>query len=150
MNGLTFTWQQWALIGVAGAIVVVGLLYAIFRRRPTAEEIERRRRAHVNQVGRIAEGRVVEIHEAPPAPETRSGVFGKKKDASRPPNGARKLVQYSYSVSGVTYSTAQDVTDIEAPTALHLLVAGQSASVKYDPANPGNSILIADDWSGVR
>ncbi len=150
MNELAFTWRQWALIGVAGAIVLAGVLYLIFRRRPTAEEIERRRRAHVNQVGRIAEGRVDEILEAAPQPEVRSGVLARKKDAAPLPNGARKLIHYTYSVSGVTYSTAQDVTDIEAPTALHLLVAGQSASVKYDPANPGNSILIADDWSGVR
>ena len=150
MNGLAFSWLEWALIGVAGTVVLAGILYLIFRRRPTAEEIERRRRAHVNQVGRIAEGRVDEILEAAPEPEARSALFGKKKEAARLPNGARKLIHYTYSVSGVTYTTAQDVTDIDAPTALHLLVAGQSASVKYDPANPGNSILIADDWSGVR
>ena len=30
------------------------------------------------------------------------------------------------------------------------LVAGQPASVKYDPSNPSDSILVADDWSGLR
>jgi len=27
---------------------------------------------------------------------------------------------------------------------------GQTASVKYDPSNPSNSILLADDWSGLH
>ena len=148
MKGLALTWQQWALIAAAVAIVAAGVLYWALRQRPTPDEIERRRRAHINQIGRIAEGRVVEILEAPLEPARSSRVFSKKKDS--PANGSRKLIHYSYSVSGVSYSTAQDVTDLQARAALHLLVAGQPASVKYDPANPGNSILLADDWSGVR
>ena len=50
---------------------------------------------------------------------------------------------------GVSYETAQDVTGLEGQRALNRLVAGQPASVKYDPANPSNSILVADDWSGL-
>ena len=150
MNLPTLDWQQWALIAAAVVLVAAGVLYWALRRRPTPDEIERRRRAHINQIGRIAEGRVVEILEAPPELMESPGVFSKKKAAPAPANGSRKLVHYSYSVSGVSYSTAQDVTDLQARAALHLLVAGQPASVKYDPANPGNSILLADDWSGVR
>ena len=30
------------------------------------------------------------------------------------------------------------------------LVTGQPASIKYDPANPSDSIIVADDWSGLR
>lgn len=151
MKGLSLDWQQWALIATAVVLVAAGVLYWALRRRPTPDEIERRRRAHINQIGRITEGRVVELLEAP-AELARSsgGVFSKKKVALRPPNGSRKLIHYSYSVSGVSYSTAQDVTDLQARAALHLLVAGQPASVKYDPTNPGNSILLADDWSGFR
>ena len=33
---------------------------------------------------------------------------------------------------------------------LDKLVAGQPASIKYDPSNPTDSILVADDWSGLR
>jgi hypothetical protein len=29
-------------------------------------------------------------------------------------------------------------------------VAGQPASVKYDTSNPSDSIIVADDWSGLR
>jgi hypothetical protein len=30
------------------------------------------------------------------------------------------------------------------------IITGLPASIKYDPSNPSNSILIADDWSGLR
>ena len=62
----------------------------------------------------------------------------------------RKLVCYSYSISGVSYETAQDITSLPERSALDHLIAGTPASVKYDPVNPSNSIVVADDWSGVH
>lgn len=66
------------------------------------------------------------------------------------PNGLPKLLFYSYSISGVTYETAQDITGLEEQLHLDRVAAGQTASVKYDPSNPSNSILLADDWSGLH
>jgi hypothetical protein len=60
------------------------------------------------------------------------------------------VVCYSYAISGVTYETAQDMTGLEERACLERVVAGQPASVKYDPSNPSNSILVADDWSGLH
>ena len=60
------------------------------------------------------------------------------------------MVSYSYSISGVTYHTAQDITGLESQIRFDQLMAGQQASVKYDPSNPSDSILVADDWSGFR
>ena len=62
----------------------------------------------------------------------------------------RQLLYYTYSISGVTYETAQDVTGLEERLHLTRVAAGQTASVKYDPSNPSNSILLADDWSGLH
>ena len=62
----------------------------------------------------------------------------------------RRLVRYSYSIAGVTYETAQDVTGLEERLCLERIASGQPASVKYDPSNPSNSILVADDWSGLH
>jgi hypothetical protein len=114
------------------------------------EEAERKRRLHLNQVGRIAEGQVVELaeHEALP-PRASRGIFGGKPQPSAD-HRARQLVSYSYAISGVTYHTAQDITGLESQVRLERLVAGQPASIKYDPSNPVDSILVADDWSGLR
>jgi hypothetical protein len=138
-----------AMAGVAvAAIVMIG--YAFMRPPETPEAIERKRRLHLNQIGRITEGQVVELAEHPPAPAAQK----KKLFGSSAPVVAdtrlRHLVSYSYAISGVTYHTAQDITGLEGQIRFDSLVAGQPASVKYDPANPSDSILVADDWSGLR
>ncbi len=138
--------------GAAGVILIGGLVYLLRRRDPSLDDLERRRRLHVNQVGRIAEGRVTELMKLDaPAPGKRRalGIFGKGNGAGLAAP-TRHMVCYSYSISGVTYETAQDVTGLEARVNLSRIVAGQPASVKYDPSNPSNSILAADDWSGLH
>ena len=50
----------------------------------------------------------------------------------------------------MTYQTAQDITGLESQVKFERLVPGHPASVKYDPSNPSDSILVADDWSGLR
>ena len=154
MKHLPLDWRTLSAIAAAALAVMVAI-YWWRRRPPTADEIERRRRSHVNQVGRIVEGQVVELVHAPAATgePANGGRFFRRKNPAAPHaavNGGRKLVCYSYSISGVRYETAQDITGLEARVSLDRLVAGQPASVKYDPANPGNSILVADDWSGLR
>lgn len=145
-------WRELSL--AAGAVLLVGLwLLVAWRRRPRdPREIERTRRVRLNQIGRIVEGQVLEIvdrpREVPPAPR---GLFARRESSSLPAgNGMHKLLFYTYSISGVTYETAQDITGLEERAALHRVVVGQPASVKYDPANPSNSILVADDWSGLH
>ena len=140
-------------IAVGRSAVAVGLRH-FFRKPHDPEEEERRRRSHLNQVGRIVEGYVVEIVEAPgtPTASSGSGLLSRRKatTSSAQDDGARRLVRYSYSISGITYETAQDVTGLEERLCLERLAAGQPASVKYDPSNPSNSILVADDWSGIK
>lgn len=133
-----------ALVVVTGAVIV----QRVFRKPHDPEDEERRRRFQLNQVGRIVEGLVVELVETPAsAPAKRSRRKSAMPGASA--NSLRRLVRYSYSIAGVTYETAQDVTGLEERLCLERLAAGQPASVKYDPANPSNSILVADDWSGI-
>jgi hypothetical protein len=144
---------DWKLaLAMAGAAVaaVAMIAYAFFRPSEDQEGAERKRRLHLNQIGRIAEGQIVELAEHPPmVQEQRKKLFG---GGARPlpDTRARHLVSYSYAISGVTYHTAQDITGLEGQIRFERLVAGQPASVKYDPSNPSDSILVADDWSGLR
>ena len=144
------------LFGSAAALLLlVALLW--WRRRPAdPEEIERGRREYLSRVGRIVEGEILEILEEPAPPAAPASRFSRRppaaasRAAASASNGARHLVRYTYSISGVTYETAQDVTGFEERACLHQLIAGQPASVKYDPQSPGNSMLIAEDWSGLH
>ena len=143
-------WKLMLAMGGAAIAALAMVAYAFLRPAVNPEEEERRRRLHLNQIGRIAEGQIVELVEHPPVPkEARKGLFGA---GARPlaDMRPRHLVSYSYLISGVTYQTAQDITGLESQIRLERLVAGQPASIKYDASNPSNSILVADDWSGLR
>ena len=150
LKELLADWKLFLALG-GGTIAAIALLvYAFVRPASDPEEAERKRRLHLNHIGRIAEGQVVELVEQPAAtPEEKRGLL---KPRARPMMDLkpRHLVSYSYSISGVTYHTAQDVTGLESQVRFERLVAGQQASVKYDPSNPSDSILVADDWSGLR
>ena len=122
------------------------------RRPPDPEETERKRRSYVNQIGRIVEGHVVQLIDEPATAAqvpSRGGLLSRRKP-SKAERNSRKLVCYSYSISGVSYETAQDLTGLESRVVFDRLVAGQPASIKYDPSHPANSILLADDWSGLH
>ena len=144
---------DWKLVlGMGGALIaaVAMIAYAFFRPAVNPEEEERKRRLHLNQIGRIAEGQIVDLVERPPElKEVRKGLFGASASPLKDMR-PRHLVSYSYLISGVTYQTAQDITGLESQIRLERLVAGQPASIKYDAANPSDSILVADDWSGLR
>jgi hypothetical protein len=59
-------------------------------------------------------------------------------------------IHYTYSIRGVTYTTSQDITALrdlmpKDPTSL----IGH-AVMKYSQKNPANSILLCENWSGLR
>jgi hypothetical protein len=118
----------------AGALALGGrMAYARFLawRRKDPAELERLRRLDINKRGRISAGRVVDLAEAETA--------GLKS----------LLVIYSYEVAGVTYEAAQDVTALPEIAAIAQFLPGRTASVKYDPKRPTNSIIVCEEWSGL-
>ena len=48
------------------------------------------------------------------------------------------------------YNCSQDVTLLRHWVNLHSCRLGLPTSVKYDPQNPGNSIIISEHWIGLR
>ena len=118
-------------ISVLGAAAVA---YALLRRKTkTPEELERQRRAWLNGVGRITDGTVIDVQEIVP-------------DNHHP---ATMLI-YKYDVAGVSYEASQDVTYLRQWINLHSCRLGLPTSVKYDPHNPGNSMVISEGWIGLR
>jgi hypothetical protein len=150
LKALLADWKVVLAMGGAAIAALAMIAYAFLRPAANPEEEERKRRLHLNQIGRIAEGQIVElVDHTPESKEARKGLFGA---GARPlaDMRPRHLVSYSYLISGVTYQTAQDITGLESQIRLDSLVAGQPASIKYDASNPSDSILVADDWSGLR
>lgn len=128
MQGLTTHYTAAELMVVALAAVLVVSL-AIFgyrawqRSRVTAEERERRRCAQLVATGKISDAMLVEIRE--------NRVF------------------YTYSVRGVEYTASQDISRLADKAEVDF--SGISAmSVRYNPRNPANSIVMAEEWSGLR
>src|SRR5258708_33721188 len=137
-------------MGPAAVGAVVMSVYALYRHSDNREDSERKRRLHLNQIGRIAEGQVVElVAHTPEPPEKSKTLFGSKAQPLANLN-PRQLVSYSYAISGVTYHPAQDITALESQDRFDKLAPRQPASIKYDPSNPTDSILVADAWSGLR
>jgi hypothetical protein len=121
-------------LAVAGlAVISVGAGYWIRSHRKTPEQRERERRAWLTSAGRITDGTVSDVQEI--------GANG---------HGAVQLLIYSYDVAGVSYEASQDVTHLRQFIDLHSCRLGLPASIKYDPHNPGNSIVISENWTGLR
>jgi hypothetical protein len=150
LKELVADWKLLLALGGGSVLALALIYYAFAHPKVDPEEAERKRRLHLNHIGRIAEGQVVELSEQPAVQvEERRGLLGSRA-RTLPDLRPRYMVSYSYSISGVTYHTAQDVTGLESQVQFNRLMAGQQASVKYDPSNPSDSILVADDWSGLR
>src|SRR5256886_14404967 len=119
-------------MGGAAIAALAMVAYAFLRPAVNPEEEERKRRLHLNQIGRIAEGQIVELVEHPPESQAaRKGLF---RAAARPLRDMRPrhLVSYSYLISGVSYQTAQDITGLESQIRLERLRPGPP------PPNPAH------------
>ncbi len=118
---------RWICIGVgafAALSVALLLVWRKLHRKPSADELERRRRAMIHSRGKIGDGEIVDV------------------DGS--------IIMYSYSVSGVEYMVGQDATAIETLLPRDRMRMVGPASVRFDPKNPPNSIVLCEEWSGIR
>jgi hypothetical protein len=121
----------------AGLIVIAsataGAIWWFRRKRPAPEEIERARRLFLAQSGRLVDGMLLDVREM---------------DAE----DGRKLtfLEYNYRIAGVNYECSQDITtmlDVVDPAGVR---AGFPCSVRYEQSSPQNSIVVAEEWSGLR
>lgn len=101
-------------------------------RRKDPNELERLRRLDVNRRGRITSAEIVNFFE----PESAAAGTGRSC-----------VVVYKYEVAGVSYEVSQDVSALSG-ISLGDMLASPTASVKYDPRTPTNSIIACEEWSG--
>ena len=119
---------------ILAAVVVLVLAYLLLRRKPkTADDLERERREWLDKVGRITDGTVIDVQE----------MTGTN-------NRPSTLLIYQYDVAGVSYEASQDVTYLRHLINLHSCRLGLPTSVRFDPQNPGNSIVLSERWMGLR
>lgn len=124
-------WQgfsgDWINLAICG-LLVVGFtawgLHSWLRKRPTEAELEQRRRALLEYVGKLGDGSVSELQE--------------------------QVVFYSYAVRGVEYLASQDISTLEAQLPADRWAILGPVSVRYDPRNPANSMILSEQWSGLR
>jgi hypothetical protein len=113
---------------VAAGILLAAAAYVIrtHRKRPAPAELERRRRGQLYREGKMGDGEIVDV-------ETESSA-----------------IVYSYSVAGVVYTASQDLTALQTSLPPDVMTMVGPVSVKFDPRNPANSIVICEEWSGLR
>jgi hypothetical protein len=118
----------------ASGVALLGA-YVLLRRKPkTADDLERERRAWLEGTGRITDGTVIDVQELAEQEKRRGAV----------------MLIYKYDVAGVSYECSQDVTYLRHWINLHSCRLGLHTSVKYDPQNPGNSLVVSENWMGLR
>ncbi len=121
----------------AGLTLTVSLaalaVWWIRRRRPTPDEIEHARRAALASTGRLVDGMLLDICEM----EASDGR-------------TLTLLEYTYRIGGVEYECSQDITMMREVVNPAEVSAGFPCSVRYLQHSPQNSIVIAEEWSGLR
>ncbi len=117
---------EWVTLALAVVLVVLLALigYTSWRgSRIPPEEIERQRRRMLVAGGKMGDATLVEVRDM--------------------------LLFYSYDVRGVEYTASQDVSRLAEYLPAELPLSGP-VLVRYNARNPANSIVLAEDWSGLR
>lgn len=128
--------SQVYITAAALALGAGAALYLVFRKRPSADDLERRRRESLVVTGRIIDGTVFDTADI------------SEEESGR--KGGMRLVMYKYEVSGVVYECSQDVSTLGDYLDIRAVRLDFPCSVRYNPHQPTNSIIISESWSGLR
>jgi hypothetical protein len=137
MNGFSLREPQ-----VLGALAAAGLCvggviaWSKMRKKPTEEELERLRRQYLVKSGRIMDGTILDVSDLTAHECGRADGM--------------QLILYKYEISGVVYECSQDVTHLKDSVNIYECRLSFPCSVRYDPRRPTNSIVIAENWTGLR
>ena len=112
------------VLGILAVVLIAVGVWLYLNSRQTPAQRERRRRLEISRAGRMGDAWIIDVREC--------------------------VLFYSYEVRGVAYTTSQDASDLK-----DLLPADTSSLVgpsglKYSSGNPANSIVVCEEWSGLR
>lgn len=99
--------------------------------RKSPVEMERERRTYLVKNGRIIDGTILDWTE-------------------QPDTGDLWTLHYRYEIAGAMYQCAQDLAHLKDIVQVDVSCLGMPASVRYDPKNPANSVIVAEAWSGLH
>jgi hypothetical protein len=125
-------WEIGTSIVLLAAVAAL-VLWLVFRKRPTPEELERARRQFLVQSGRIVDGMLLDVCEVA-AEDGRTLT----------------MLLFHYRIGGVDYECSQDITDMPGIVDVTQVRAGFPCSIRYQPGNPHSSIVVAEQWTGLR
>jgi len=128
-------WEIAACLAALGAVA----LWLVLRKRHTAEELECARRQFLVQSGRLVDGMLLDVYEIQ-APAKSKTEIGR----------TLTMLLYNYGIGGVNYECSQDITAISGVVDAAQVRAGFPCTVRYQPGNPQNSIVMAEEWTGMR
>jgi hypothetical protein len=125
-------WEMGAGLALFAVLAVV-VIWLFLHKRPTPEELERERRQFLTQSGRLVDGMLLDICEV----EGRDGR-------------TLTMLVYNYRIGGVDYQCSQDISGMGEVVDAAQVRAGFPCSVRYQPGSPQNSIVVAEQWTGLR
>jgi len=125
-------WEAATGVTLIAGLAVGAVLY-LRRKRPTEEELEQARRKMLALSGRLIDGMLLDVREM-----------------TLEDGRSLTMLEYSYRSAGVDYECSQDITSLLNDVDPGLMRAGFPCTVRYQPGNPQNSIVIAESWSGLR
>ena len=113
-----------ALLALLAALLIAGGVWLFLSSRQTAAQREKRRRLAINKTGRMGDAMIIDVRDC--------------------------VLYYSYEIRGVEYTTSQDASDFRDLLPQETAALIGPVGMKFAPKNPANSIVICEDWSGLR
>lgn len=115
---------QVVLLGLTAAGLIAAGIWQYLRTRVPPAERERRRRLAVHRWGRMGDAMITDFRD--------------------------HVIYYTYEVRGVSYIASQDVSSLEEKVPAEPTAVIGLAGLKYHPRNPADSIVLCEEWSGLR
>lgn len=139
MNSISLRDPQVIGVITAAGVCLGGIIvWAVVRKRPTEEDLERMRREQLVKSGRIIDGTILDTSEFEAPVDRGRGTI------------LRQFLLYKYEIAGVVYECSQDVTHLKDYVDIQTCRLSFPCSVRYEPRCPSNSIVVAETWSGLR